>query len=237
MYRSHVDAVWGYVARRLGRDLASDVVAETFRIAIENLDQFDPKRGSQRAWIYGIATNQVRRHWRTESRRLRATARHASGQLPAQDEAQHVAERLDAADETERLHAAVGEPEHRSRTQRDQPTLERPGCVVAARITFDRSAPDQAQAWIDTAFATDFGEDDPIEGLLAAHFHTSDDGATMVNLAAWRSADGHRRIMQAAADAATAGADDPAQEIHTFAGIAATAVDRFRIAHQHAASS
>ena len=108
MYRSHVDAVWGYVARRLGRDLASDVVAETFRIAIENLDQFDPERGSQRAWIYGIATNQVRRHWRTESRRLRATARHASGQLPAQDEAQHVAERLDAADETERLHAAVG---------------------------------------------------------------------------------------------------------------------------------
>lgn len=107
MYRSHVDAVWGYVARRLGTDLASDVVAETFRIAIEHLDQFDPERGSQRAWIYGIATNQLRRHWRTESRRLRATARHASGQVPAQDEAQHVADRLDAADETERLHAAV----------------------------------------------------------------------------------------------------------------------------------
>lgn len=120
---------------------------------------------------------------------------------------------------------------HRERTQRDQATRQRPGCVIVARITFGGSAPDQAQAWIDTAFATDFGEDDPIDGLLAAHFHASDDGTNMVNLAEWRSADDHRRMMSAAAEAAAAGADDPAEEIHTFSGIVATAVDRFRIAH------
>lgn len=120
----------------------------------------------------------------------------------------------------------------RKRTQRDQPTRQRPGCVVIARITFDGSEPGQAQAWIDTAFATDFGENDQLDGLLAAHFHATDDGTTMVNIAEWRSADDHRRMMSAATDAAAAGADDPAEQIHTFSGIAATAVDRFRIA-QH----
>lgn len=121
---------------------------------------------------------------------------------------------------------------NRRRTQRDQPTRQRPGTVVIARITFDGSATDQAQAWIDTAFASDFGEDDPVDGLLAAHFHATDDGTTMVNLAEWRSADDHRRMMRAAADAAAAGADDPAEEIHAFSGIVTTAVDRLRIA-QH----
>jgi hypothetical protein len=37
--------------------------------------EFDPTRGSERAWLFGIATNLLRRHWRTEQRRLRAWRR------------------------------------------------------------------------------------------------------------------------------------------------------------------
>lgn len=74
----HVDALYGYAARRLGEQPALDVVGETFRIALEHFDDFDPQRGEPRAWLYGIATNLIRRHWRTEARRLRTHAAAAS---------------------------------------------------------------------------------------------------------------------------------------------------------------
>lgn len=74
-----------HVARRVGRDLAADVVAEAFRIAIEDLDHYDDARGSERAWLFGIATNLVRRHWRTETGRLAAMGRYGATQVPAGD--------------------------------------------------------------------------------------------------------------------------------------------------------
>ena len=70
----HVDAIYGYAARRLGEHTALDVVSETFRVAYERFADFDPERGEPRAWLYGIATNLIRRHWRTEARRMRAHA-------------------------------------------------------------------------------------------------------------------------------------------------------------------
>ena len=46
----YVDSVQQYVARRVGFDLAQDVVADTFRVAIEEFESFDPRRGDARAW-------------------------------------------------------------------------------------------------------------------------------------------------------------------------------------------
>ena len=82
LYASHVDALHAYVARRVGRDVAADVVAEAFRIAIEDLGRYDAARGSQRAWLFGIATNLLRRHWRTETRRLTAMSRYGATRVP-----------------------------------------------------------------------------------------------------------------------------------------------------------
>lgn len=75
MYLAHARDLHAYASRRVGRDLADDVVAETFRRAIEHHDRFDPALGSDRAWLFGIATNVLRRHHRTELRRLTALAR------------------------------------------------------------------------------------------------------------------------------------------------------------------
>jgi RNA polymerase sigma-70 factor (ECF subfamily) len=111
LYEEHVDAVHTYVARRLGRDLAADVTAETFRIAIDQRQSFEPARGSARAWLFGIATNLIRRHWRTEERRLRAMARsvprgdHSGDQ--AGDSIDRVAERVDAGSDARAVLAAV----------------------------------------------------------------------------------------------------------------------------------
>ncbi|NUT33929.1 MAG: RNA polymerase sigma factor [Hamadaea sp.] len=64
-----------YCAQRVGSDLAEDVVAETFLIAHEKRDRFDPKRGDLLPWLYGIATNVLRRHRRVERQTLRTLAR------------------------------------------------------------------------------------------------------------------------------------------------------------------
>jgi RNA polymerase sigma factor (sigma-70 family) len=87
-----------YLARRVGADNAHDLVSETFLVALNQRHSYDPRRGAVRSWLYGIATNLLRRHVRQEVRGLAATARSA-GHAPG-PEASHetrVADRLDAA--------------------------------------------------------------------------------------------------------------------------------------------
>jgi RNA polymerase sigma factor (sigma-70 family) len=45
-----------------------DIAAETFRVAFDERARFDPRRGDARPWLYGIATNLVRRWFRSASR-------------------------------------------------------------------------------------------------------------------------------------------------------------------------
>jgi RNA polymerase sigma-70 factor (ECF subfamily) len=115
LFDEHVDAVYGYVARRLGPEIAADVVADVFEVALAHADRYDADRGSERAWLFGIATNLIRRHWRSEQRRLRAW--HRAGSRPAivGDPLLDVAGRIDASAEVERIMAAVGDlsPEDR----------------------------------------------------------------------------------------------------------------------------
>lgn len=87
-----------YLARRVGQDAAHDLVSETFLVALNQRHAYDPRRGAVRSWLYGIATNLLRRHVRQEVRGLQAAARSA-GHAPGQ-EASHdtrVADRVDAA--------------------------------------------------------------------------------------------------------------------------------------------
>lgn len=99
----YVDDVHAYAARRVGPELARDVVADTFRIAIEQHRRYDPAQGDVRAWLFGIATNLLRRHWRTESRRLRATARSAGRAATEIDPLLRMVERVDAVRELDAL--------------------------------------------------------------------------------------------------------------------------------------
>ena len=38
----YVDDIYGYAARRVGAETARDVTSETFRVALERFDTFDP---------------------------------------------------------------------------------------------------------------------------------------------------------------------------------------------------
>jgi RNA polymerase sigma factor (sigma-70 family) len=103
----HVDAVHRYVVRRVGPHTARDVVADTFRVALERTDEYDPARGSERSWLFGIATNLLRRHWRTEERRLRAHATAAGARTVSGDPLLAVEDAFDARRRLERLIDAV----------------------------------------------------------------------------------------------------------------------------------
>lgn len=52
--------IWQYLAARLGRDEADELLSEVFLRAFAARSRFDPYRGSARSWLYGIANNVCR---------------------------------------------------------------------------------------------------------------------------------------------------------------------------------
>jgi RNA polymerase sigma factor (sigma-70 family) len=99
-----------YLARRVGADAAHDLVSETFLVALNQRHAYDPRRGVVRSWLYGIATNLLRRQVRQEVRGLQAVARsagHAPGAESSHDS--RVADRVDAAALATRLAGALAE--------------------------------------------------------------------------------------------------------------------------------
>ena len=75
VYERYATTIYRYVARRVGPGEAEALMAETFRIAFEQRASFDPARPVARPWLYGIATNLVARHYRTEARLRRLIGR------------------------------------------------------------------------------------------------------------------------------------------------------------------
>src|ERR1700687_1266940 len=61
VFDRHAMAIHGYIARRLGRDAADDLLAETFLVAFRRRASYDPAQPSARPWLYGIATRLISR--------------------------------------------------------------------------------------------------------------------------------------------------------------------------------
>ena len=75
LFERYADWLYGYCARRVGRQLAEDLVAETFLIAFSHRHRYDTTADNARPWLSGIITNLLRNHRRAEVRALRAIAR------------------------------------------------------------------------------------------------------------------------------------------------------------------
>lgn len=65
------------------------------------------------------------------------------------------------------------------------------GCVVIVTIDFDGPDRDRQARWIDAVVTALEAEPEPTPGLLAAHFHRSVDGTTVVNYAEWTNEQAH----------------------------------------------
>ncbi|MBZ4318758.1 RNA polymerase sigma factor [Streptomyces huiliensis] len=74
LFDRHADSVHRYAARRLGTVAAEDVMAETFTTAFRLRHRYDTGQDSARPWLFGIATNLIHRHRRSEARRFKALA-------------------------------------------------------------------------------------------------------------------------------------------------------------------
>ena len=74
IFDRHFLAVHAYLHRRAGRDVADEVAAETFALAFSQRASFRGS-GSVLPWLYGIATNLLRRRQRKERREFRAYSR------------------------------------------------------------------------------------------------------------------------------------------------------------------
>jgi RNA polymerase sigma factor (sigma-70 family) len=72
LYAQHADPLLGFLVYRTGdRVLAEDILADTFERVLRARRRFDPRKASEKTWIYTIALNCLRGH----HRRLRAEAR------------------------------------------------------------------------------------------------------------------------------------------------------------------
>jgi RNA polymerase sigma factor (sigma-70 family) len=106
-FREHFPPVYRFISRRVGPAIAEDLAAETFATAYRRRALFEPARGSLRSWLYGIATNLVRNHWRAEQHLLALDARLVP-EIDPPDSSDAADQRVTAALLAPRLAAALG---------------------------------------------------------------------------------------------------------------------------------
>jgi RNA polymerase sigma factor (sigma-70 family) len=110
IFEQHFDAIFTYLARRVGGSAAEDLASQTFVIAYERRTAYEPHPSGIRPWLYGIATNLVSTHRRSEIRALRAIARQQStGAGAVLSDVEDMLERSAAQDEFRQLVDALAD--------------------------------------------------------------------------------------------------------------------------------
>jgi RNA polymerase sigma factor (sigma-70 family) len=102
LLRRHGPAIHAYLARRGGRDAADDLLGEVWLRAYAARGQYDQRWPDARPWLYGIARNVLREHWRRTAGAGGAGGVAGAGEEPAylaaiEDPWADVDDRLDAA--------------------------------------------------------------------------------------------------------------------------------------------
>ncbi|WP_298346619.1 RNA polymerase sigma factor [Ferrimicrobium sp.] len=72
---SLLDPIYRFYRRRVGPDVCDDLTVETFAVVFSRLPSYSSERGALRPWVFGIAANVLRHHWRDEQARLAREAR------------------------------------------------------------------------------------------------------------------------------------------------------------------
>jgi RNA polymerase sigma-70 factor (ECF subfamily) len=101
LFERYAGQLYGYAARRVGRQVAEDLVADAFLVAFAGRERYDRAVPNARPWLFGILTNLLRNHHRAEARAWRAYARAGNdplgdGRQVAEPFADRAGERLDA---------------------------------------------------------------------------------------------------------------------------------------------
>jgi RNA polymerase sigma factor (sigma-70 family) len=97
VYLRNVDVLMGYFARRCREpQTVADLTSETFVRAAEGFAGFDPRRGSDRAWLFGIGARVFARHCELSAGGRDAVARLGGRRVLDGDEIEELAGRIDS---------------------------------------------------------------------------------------------------------------------------------------------
>jgi RNA polymerase sigma factor (sigma-70 family) len=97
LYRANVAAVTAYFARRSADpQTVADLTADTFVQVITSFATFDPRKGTPRAWVFGIARRIYAGHCQAHSQQRSRVERLAGRRELAPDEVGELIDRIDA---------------------------------------------------------------------------------------------------------------------------------------------
>ena len=103
LFQEHAVPLFAFLVYRTGdRQLAEDLLADTFERALRSRSRFDPRRGSEKNWVYAIAVNLVR----DQARRHRVETS-ALERVGAREPTQAHDAALDAVEDRDLLHRAL----------------------------------------------------------------------------------------------------------------------------------
>jgi len=96
VYRANVAVVTAYFARRCSEpQTVADLTSETFLEAIESFRTFDARKGSPRAWLFGIARHIYAKHCAAAANGRQAAFRLAAQLTLDDDETEQLAAKID----------------------------------------------------------------------------------------------------------------------------------------------
>ena len=80
LFEEHAERLFSFLAYRTGnRALAEDLLSDTFERVLRSPHRFDPRRGSERRWLYTISLNLLRDHARRRTAEERSLQQVAAG--------------------------------------------------------------------------------------------------------------------------------------------------------------
>jgi RNA polymerase sigma factor (sigma-70 family) len=97
LYRANVEAVTGYFARRSADpNVVADLTADTFVAVITRFESFDPRKGTARAWVFGIARHVYASYCEAYSQQQHKIQRLAGRRDLDPDQVEELLDRIDA---------------------------------------------------------------------------------------------------------------------------------------------
>jgi RNA polymerase sigma factor (sigma-70 family) len=110
LFEEHAGRLFSFLAYRTGnRALAEDLLSETFERVMRSRQRFDPRRGSERRWLYTIALNLLRDHARRQTHEERVLRHVGVGSTLEEPDAALAA--VEHRDELYRALATLGDEE------------------------------------------------------------------------------------------------------------------------------
>lgn len=112
LFTRHGDLMFGFLQQRCGVAAAEDLLSEVFCSAFVARRTYDFERENSLPWLYGIAVNLLRRHYRASARRtnLEIRLRSVAGSQRATDDV--VAASIDAAEMLRQINSALTDDEN-----------------------------------------------------------------------------------------------------------------------------